>query len=117
VAGPGSPRQDQLNDSNAERADSDGIGNLNASQPDAPRKDATGNMRSVKQDGGKIFVRKSNNGLIAISIVYEGDTTTTETYVFQIDDRGNGTVVSSLTRTSGIVNKMSLMTAQCRGGS
>jgi hypothetical protein len=80
-------------------------------------KDATGNTRSVKQDGGKIFARKSNNGLIAISIVYEGDTTTTETYVFQIDDRGNGTVVSSLTRTSGVVNKMSLMTAQCRGGS
>jgi hypothetical protein len=33
---PGSPRQDQLNDSNAERADSDGLGSLEASRPDAP---------------------------------------------------------------------------------
>jgi hypothetical protein len=33
---PRSSRQDQLNDSNAERADSDGIGSLEASHPDAP---------------------------------------------------------------------------------
>ena len=91
--------------------------NLINSEIDLLVKDATGNTRSVKQEGGKIFVRKSNNGLIAISVVYDGDTATTETYVFQIDDRGNGTVVSSVTRTSGVINKMSLMTAQCRGGS
>jgi len=33
-----SPRQDQLNDGNAQRADSDGIGSLEVSQPDASRR-------------------------------------------------------------------------------
>ena len=39
-----SPRQDQLNDGNAQRADSDGIGTLEASQPDAPRR----SLRSLR---------------------------------------------------------------------
>jgi hypothetical protein len=79
-------------------------------------KDASGTTRSVKQDGGKIIPRKTTNGLIALTVFYEGGTATTEDYVFQIDDRGDGTVVSTLVRTAGSkINKMSLLTASCRG--
>jgi hypothetical protein len=77
-------------------------------------KNATGTTASVKQDGGKIIVRKTNNGLIALTIVYEGETATTEEYVFQIDDRGDGMVASTAIRTAGKINKVSLMTASCR---
>jgi hypothetical protein len=41
-----SPRQDQLNDGNAQRADFDAIGNMEASQPDAPRRSLR-SMRTV----------------------------------------------------------------------
>ena len=77
-------------------------------------KDTTGTTRSVKQDGGKLIVRNSNNGLIALTVFYEVGTLT-EDYVFQLDDRGNGTVAWTAIRTAGNINKMSLMTAQCRG--
>jgi hypothetical protein len=71
-------------------------------------KDRTGTTRSVKQDGGKLIVRNSNNGLVALTIFYEVGTLTE-------DDRGNGTVAWTSVRTAGNVNKMWLMTAQCRG--
>jgi hypothetical protein len=58
-------------------------------------KDTTGTTRSVKQDGGKLIVRNSNNGLIALTVFYEVGTLT-EDYVFQLDDRGNGTEVVSV---------------------
>jgi hypothetical protein len=77
-------------------------------------KNATGTTASVKQDGGKIIARKTNNGLIALTVFYEQGAVT-EDYVFQIDDRGDGTVVTTASRTAGKINKMSLMTAQCRG--
>jgi hypothetical protein len=70
--------------------------------------------QSVKQAGGKIFARKTNNGLVAMTVLYE-DGGITEDYVFQLDDRGDGTVTSTVIRTVGKINKMSLMTAQCRG--
>jgi hypothetical protein len=80
-------------------------------------KSAPGTTASVKQDGGKIFVRQTNNDLIALTVLYEyeGKTVTTEDYVFQLDNRGNGTVAWTGIRTAAIINKMSLMTAQCRG--
>jgi hypothetical protein len=77
-------------------------------------KDTTGTTRSVKQDSGKLIVRNSNNGLIALTVFYEVGTLT-EDYVFQLDDHGNGTVAWTSVRTAGNINKMSLMTAQCRG--
>jgi hypothetical protein len=79
-------------------------------------KNATGSTISVKQDGGKIFPRKTTSGLIALTVIYEGESATTEDYVFQIDNRGDGTVAWMAIRTaSSKINKMSLMTAQCRG--
>jgi hypothetical protein len=79
-------------------------------------KNTTGTTASVKQDGGKIIVRKATNGLIRLTIFYGAETATTEDYVFQVDDRGNGTVVFTTVRTAAdTINKMSLMTAQCRG--
>ena len=79
-------------------------------------KDASGTTRSVKQDGGKTIPRKTTNGLIAITVFYEGSAgTTTEDYAFQVDNRGNGTLVWTAIRTAAIINKMSLMRAQCRG--
>jgi hypothetical protein len=81
-------------------------------------KSATGSTMSVKQDGGKIFVRQTTNGLIALTVIYEyeGKPVTTEDYAFQLDNRGDGTVAWTAIRTaSNKVNKMSLMTAQCRG--
>jgi hypothetical protein len=60
-------------------------------------KNATGTTASVKQDGGKIIVRKTNNDLIALTVIYEAGTLT-EDYVFQIDDRGDGTVASTALR-------------------
>src|SRR5262245_29028598 len=70
---------------------------------------------TVKQAGGKLFARKTNNGLIAITAFYD-DVGITENFVFQINDRGDGTVAWTLMRTaSALNNKMSLMTAQCRG--
>jgi hypothetical protein len=39
-------------------------------------KDTTGTTRSVKQDGGKLIVRNSNNGLIALTVLYEVGTLT-----------------------------------------
>jgi hypothetical protein len=77
-------------------------------------KNATGTTASVKQDGGKIFARKTNNGLIALTVIYE-DVGITEDYVFQLDNRGDGTVAWTAIRTAGKINKMSLMTAQCHG--
>jgi hypothetical protein len=70
---------------------------------------------SVKQDGAKIIPRQTNsNGLIALTVFYEGEGAT-EDYVFQLDNRGDGTVVSTLVRTAAAINKMSLMTSSCRG--
>ena len=77
-------------------------------------KNATGSTASVKETGGKIYARKTTNGLIAMTIFYD-DTAVTEEYVFQLDDRGDGTVTSTVIRTASKLNKMSLMTAQCRG--
>jgi hypothetical protein len=76
-------------------------------------KNATGTTKSVKQDGGKLILRNSNNGLIAMTVIYEVGTLT-EDYVFQLDDRGNGTVAWTAIRTAGNINKMALFTAQCR---
>jgi hypothetical protein len=50
-------------------------------------KNATGSTISVKQDGGRIYARKTTNGLIALTVFYD-DTAITEDYVFQLDDRG-----------------------------
>jgi hypothetical protein len=77
-------------------------------------KNATGTTASVKQDGGKIFPRQTNNDLIALTVIYEVGAVS-EHFVFQLDDRGDGTVVSTAIRTAGKINKMSLMTAQCSG--
>ena len=77
-------------------------------------KNATGSTISVKQDGGRIYARKTTNGLIALTVFYD-DTAITEDYVFQLDDRGDGTVTSTVIRTASKLNKMSLMTAECRG--
>jgi len=79
-------------------------------------KNTTGTTASVKQDGGKIIVRKTNNDLIRLTVFYGTESATTEDYVFQVDDRGNGTVVFTTVRTAAdTINKISLMTAQCRG--
>jgi hypothetical protein len=81
-------------------------------------KSATGTTASVKQDGGKIIPRQTSNGLIALTVFYEyeGKNVTTEDYAFQLDNRGDGTVAWTGIRTaSNKINKMSLMTAQCRG--
>jgi hypothetical protein len=79
-------------------------------------KNATGTTASVRQDGGKIFARKTNNGLIALTVLYDdAGVGVTEDYVFQINNQGDGTVASTAIRTAGKINKMSLMTAQCRG--
>ena len=75
---------------------------------------ATGSTASVRQAGGKIYVRKAVNGLIALTVFYD-DTAITEDYVFQLDDRGDGMVTSTVIRTASKLNKMSLMTAECRG--
>jgi hypothetical protein len=77
-------------------------------------KTATGSTISVKQDGGRIYARKTTNGLIALTVFYD-DTAITEDYVFQLDDRGDGMVTSTVIRTASKLNKMSLMTAECRG--
>ena len=77
-------------------------------------KNAMGTTASVRQDGGKISVRNTNNGSIALTVFYE-DGGITEDYVFQLDSQGNGTVVSTVVRTAAQINKMSLMMAQCRG--
>ena len=77
-------------------------------------KNAMGTTVSVK-DGGKIIPRKTNaNSLIALTVFYDGEETT-EDYVFQLDDRGDGTVAWTVIRTATKINKMSLMTASCRG--
>jgi hypothetical protein len=39
-------------------------------------KNATGSTVSVRQDGGKIFSRQTNNGLIALTIIYEAGAVT-----------------------------------------
>jgi hypothetical protein len=88
--------------------------NYDGSDVDLLIKDKTGTTKSVKQDGGKIILRNSNNGLIALTVIHEVGTLTEE-YVFQVDDRGNGTVAWTAIRTAGNINKMALFTAQCRG--
>lgn len=77
-------------------------------------KNAMGTTVSVKQNGGKIFPRKSSNGLIPLTVFYE-DAGITEDYIFQLDRQGDGTVASTVIRAAAQINKMSLMTAQCRG--
>ena len=77
-------------------------------------KDANGTTASVKQAGGQIFARKSSNGLIPLTVFYK-EVGITEDYVFQLDGKGDGTVGSTVVRAAAQINKMSLMTAQCRG--
>ena len=77
-------------------------------------KNALGSTASVKQDGGKIFARNTNNDLIALTVFY-GNGEVTEDYVFQVNAHGDGTVAWAAIRTAGKINKMSVMTAQCRG--
>jgi hypothetical protein len=90
--------------------------NFKNGEVDLLTKNATGTTASVKQDGGKIIVRKATNSLIRLTVFYGAETATTEDYVFQIDDRGNGTVVWTTVRTAAdTINKMSLMTANCSG--
>ena len=90
--------------------------NFKNGEIDLLTKNATGTTASVKQDGGKIIVRKATNSLIRLTVFYGAETATTEDYVFQIDDRGNGTVVWTTVRTAAdTINKMSLMTANCSG--
>src|SRR5262245_58531689 len=74
-------------------------------------KNVTGSTSSVKDvDGGKIIPRQTNsNGLIAVTVFYENGGTT-EDYVFQLDNRGDGTVAWTVLRTATAINKMSLMT-------
>jgi hypothetical protein len=67
------------------------------------QKTPLGTASSVKQHGGKILVGITSNGLIAPSVLYDGGTM--EHFVFQIDDRGDGTVISTLIRTAGNINK------------
>jgi hypothetical protein len=88
--------------------------NFTNGQPDLLIKNAAGSTVSVMQTGGQISVRKAINGLIALTVFYD-DTAMTEDYVFQLDAAGKGTVAWTVIRTATSINKMSLMTAQCRG--
>jgi hypothetical protein len=81
-------------------------------------KDAMGSTVSTKQKGGEIFLIQASGGFIALTVAYknQGQVITTENYAFQIDRRGDGMVAWVAIRTaSAMANKMSLMTAQCRG--
>jgi hypothetical protein len=89
-------------------------GSTAAGEADLLVTNATGSTASVRQAGGKIYVRKAVNGLIALTVFYD-DTAITEDYVFQLDGQGNGTVAWTAIRTATATNKISLMIAQCRG--
>jgi hypothetical protein len=76
-------------------------------------KDASGGTSSVKQQGARLSLLPVSNGLINVMVVYAGGGSV-EQYVFQLDGRGNGTVVHTQVRTvSDKVNKATLLTAQC----
>jgi hypothetical protein len=63
---------------------------------------------------GRIILNYNGSDVdLLITVFYEVGTLT-EDYVFQVDDRGNGTVAWTSVRTAGTINKMWLMTAQCR---
>jgi hypothetical protein len=77
-------------------------------------KSAMGGTFSVKQQGGNIVVLPSSDGLIALSVFYKGGITV-ETYMFQLDTLGNGTLAWTGMRTKTIINKLSLMQSNCVG--
>src|SRR5262249_44669038 len=75
-------------------------------------KGASGSALSVKHQGGQIVVLPSSEGFIALSVFYEGGSTM-ETYLFQLDKVGNGTVVYSRMVSTKMMNKQSLMQSRC----
>ena len=80
---------------------------------DVITKNAFGATSSVKQSGAQIIPMASGDGLIGVMAAYP--TGVLETYVFQLDSRGDGAVAWTVPRTNIQVNKLSLMKAQCRG--
>jgi hypothetical protein len=67
--------------------------------------DEDGNRQNLE---GRAFLRKTNNGLIALTERNGG-------LRFQLDDKGDGTLAWTGIRTAAKINKMSVMTTQCRG--
>ena len=82
------------------------------SDPDIIMTDAAG-TRSSRADGANVaLVSGAEEGFYLVLSIYP-TTGTVEHYLFQLDDRGNGTVVWGTTRSGSVFKKSSLMISKC----
>lgn len=88
--------------------------NFENNEVDLILKGATGSTVSTKRQGGKIVVLPSGKGIIALSVFFDGGSTV-ETYLFQLDKGGNGTVVYTRMVSTEMMSKQSLMQSHCAG--
>jgi hypothetical protein len=77
-------------------------------------KNATGSTASVRQSGAKVIMLPADDGLINVITLYKGGQGV-EHYLFQLDERGNGSVVYTTVRAGSPIVKVSVMRAWCRG--
>jgi hypothetical protein len=74
--------------------------------------DAVG-TRSSRADGANVaLVSGAEEGFYLVLSIYP-TTGTVEHYLFQLEDRGNGTVVWGTTRSGSVFKKSSLMISKC----
>ena len=88
--------------------------NFENNEVDLILKGARGSTVSAKHLGGKIVVLPSGNGIIALSVFFDGGGTI-ENYLFQLDKGGNGTVVYTRMVSTKMMSKQSLMQSRCTG--
>ena len=74
--------------------------------------DATGETKSAIQDGGQTFyVEDPGGGNLLVGIVYPESLI--ETFLFNVNEKGLGVVLWSMTRTNGMIDSARLMKGSC----
>jgi hypothetical protein len=75
---------------------------------------SAGATLSVRQSGAKVIMLPTDEDLINVMTLFKGGQGV-EHYLFQLDERGNGSVVYTTVRAGGPLRKVSVMRAWCRG--
>jgi hypothetical protein len=73
-----------------------------------------GETTSVRQSGAEVIVLPADKGLFNVMTLFKGGQGV-EHYLFQLDERGNGSVVYTAVRAGSPLPQVSVMRAWCRG--
>jgi len=81
-------------------------------QHDIVFSDATGRTVSVRATGGKVYTL-ARAPIITLMVLYSDGATAVETYAFDVDEHGRGTLVWTSTKITGFVDRAGVYRSKC----